>query len=154
MIEEIEIYVLSNKRELPIIESFFNSFMKERILQGDMFCIPEFECDKPEIVFYDDKGILDYLISNPTEDYGLYWKSLIKSNIYTAMIFFTEDKNIIFGLATINNAQEMLITLKNHLKSDIGYIAFAEVPPLSLEKFIERCKESEEYERKSNNMLK
>jgi len=138
--EETEIYVLNNKRKISEIKKFLLLFIKERTLQGDIFCIPEFNCDNSKIIFYDEESILQYLINHPTEEYGLYWKNNKISNISTAMIFFTKDKNMILGLSVIENIEETLKELKNLCKSKYSYIAFEEVPPLNKKEFIERCK--------------
>ena len=104
-----------------------------------MFCIPEFNCDNAKVIFYNEESILEYLINHPNEDYSLYWKSSKVSNIDMAMVFFTEDKNIIFGLVVIERAKEILEDLQSFSESNYGYITFEEVPPLNRKEFIKRC---------------
>jgi hypothetical protein len=71
--------------------------------------------------------LIDYLELNANMPHTIYWKNLDNSQIRFASCFFTDDNNLIVGLAcdTGKKAEdELLLKLMNYCGSTDGYIAY------------------------------
>lgn len=132
-------YVFVEKRDGSLIDLFLNEFLPERKEAADDYLVPEYS-DNPSHEFQSAPDLIEFLCDNKKETYAIYWNSKRDEDPSNAMVFFTEDGGMIFGLscdADGGNSKTYLQKMKNFLKSELGYIAFEEPPPGTKAEFLD-----------------
>src|ERR1051326_5575062 len=93
-----ELYALSANRSAAFVKQFLDKVVPSRERTCEEYPVPE-SSDQPKIVFRSDLELLGYLERHPNEPYGIYWNDATAGSSAQAMVFFTRDGMIIFGLA-------------------------------------------------------
>ena len=135
-------YVLSDNRTEKFIFEFLNHFIPERNEIANEYEYPQYE-DEAEFIFQNDYQIIKFLSQQTNAEYSLYWNNNLNEDLKGAMVFFTSDKKIIFGLfcTTLKSNTKIedkyLQKLKLFTKSKYGYITYEKIPEMDSSKFIE-----------------
>lgn len=125
-----EVYALATNRTAATANAFLDEFLPKRLSFSDEYLVPE-SSDEPTNVFTTTIALMDYLETNPTEAYGLYWNSASDpAPIRQAMLFYTTDCHLILGLATVpNEAGRILDRLVRFAGTGIGMLGSESRPP-------------------------
>lgn len=95
----IDIYALAPHRNLATIARFLELVAPERWPAAEEYPVPAFS-DSPTHFYVDVERVIDHLIADPTEPYAIYWRQLsAQSAVAHAMLFFTGDGHLIFGIS-------------------------------------------------------
>ena len=138
MIMTQELYALSNKRSAHTIRGFLDHFLPNRKSCCDDYPVPEFS-DVPQCVLTTESEILEYMECHPDETYGLYWDDAGKSYAQ-AMVFYTSDGNVIFGLAEDTaEPTKRLKDLADFVGATYSMLGSEERPPDTAHEFIALC---------------
>ena len=131
-----DVYVLCEDRSLVSFGKF-RAFLTDAEEASDEYVFPHF-ADTPEFITNDLSVLLERLYLEKTEDHAIYWRVNLDGGITSAMMFFTDDGYVIYGLTVAEeNAKNMLEILKKLFSSEIGGITFEQPPPLNSKEFIE-----------------
>lgn len=132
-----DVYVLCSDRSPVSFEKFRSAFLVDTEETSDEYSFPMF-ADNPQFITKELSFLLETLFQKKEKDYGIYWHVNFIEEITSAMMFFTDDGYVIYGLTVPeDNAENMLQILKKVFSSEIGGIAFEQPPPLSSKEFIE-----------------
>lgn len=137
---DYEMYVLCDSRTEETIYAFLNNCALNRRPLTDEYPIPE-NSDNPTDIIYSEQEIFKKLVKDNHEAYAFYWNCDFP--IKTAMLFFTEDGNLIVGLAVCepyvqSYYQQILLSVKG----SYGYVQNAQEespPPNCKSDFIKRA---------------
>lgn len=139
-------YFLVNSRNKEKALEFLNSFLSERQESASEYPIPIFS-NSAEIKHTNVFDLMSFLEKNSKEPYSLYWESKNEStSIKHAMLFYTNDEKLIYGVSIIGNSLEdenlnnIFSKIKIFLDSSFHCITFEEVPPENSTEFISFCK--------------
>lgn len=137
-------YVLTNNRTKKFVDEFLNTFIPNRKEQTNAYEIPQYSKETDEQFDSADKLIqhLELSINTP---YTIYWENLDNNEPHFANCFFTNDNNLIVGLACNANdktERELLLKLMEHCGSRDGYIAYEQPPPCNTDNFMEIVRRS------------
>lgn len=144
--EYADCYVLSNERNENFVFDFLNYFIPNRKETADEYCVPMYS-DKPEEKFKKDFEIIEYLCLNKNVENTLYWSNNTDSYLKGAMMFFTNDGHLIFGLychtrwPNTEIEDEFFSNLKEFCNSKVGYITYEDPSVLNSLEFIKIAKE-------------
>ncbi len=131
MPEYSDIYVISDKRDEKTVENFLNGFLPEREESADEYEVPQFSAS-PDIVYSKAEDLVRYCSSNQSAEYAVYWRAVNQRKPEHGMVFYLKDGHVIYGLSTDASddafAQKLLIKLKEHLGSELGYIGHEASP--------------------------
>jgi hypothetical protein len=132
-----DVYVLCEDRSPVSFNKFRSSFLRDAEEATYEYEFPRFAENK-EFITRDLSVILEKLYLEKKEDYAIYWRVSLYGSITAAMMFFTDDGYVIYGLTVAeDNAENMLEILKKLFSSEIGGITFEQPPPLNSREFIE-----------------
>lgn len=132
-----DVYVLCADRSSVSFDKFRSAFLTGSKESAGEYEFPHFAKTK-EFITKDLSVILEKLYFEKEEDYAIYWRVNLDGGITSAMMFFTDDGYVIYGLTVAeDNAENMLEKLKKLFFSEIGGIAFEQPPPLNSKEFIE-----------------
>ncbi|MCP4535961.1 MAG: hypothetical protein GY832_02345 [Chloroflexi bacterium] len=134
-------YVLVQARSIEHIESFLNHFLPEREIIIDNWIVPfGTPADSgTAIEIVDD--LITYCLENPNEYQSISWRSTKNIPPRLAEVYFTDDREMIFGLSSFQGEDEdnWLQKLEDFFGTDIGYIAYEKPPPTSGKEFRKIC---------------
>ena len=132
-----EIYALAANRNATTAIAFLDKFLPERQPAADDYPVPQF-ADAHTEVFTAPEDLISYLEANPTEGYGIYWDTSVKEGpIWQAMLFYTVDKYLIFGLATEpDESPKLLDELVLFAGTGIGMFGWEQPPPDTASEFV------------------
>ena len=134
---DYDIYVLCEDRSLNSFEKFRSHYLIHAKEETDEYIFP-YLSDNPEFITDDLIVLFEKLFSEKEEEYGVYWSISQDEIITTAMMFFTNDGYLIYGLSVHkDNAEKELDKLKNFFSSQIGKIVFEQPPQLNSKIFAE-----------------
>lgn len=121
-----------------------DSFAENRTNTAEDFPFPEY-VDEPDIIYTADTEVMTVLEKQPSESYSLYWDTTNESDIKNAMLFYTEDGELIAGFAVKDSDHEKWISkLAKVVNGAYGYVSFENVPPDTKDEFIELCNSSDQ----------
>jgi hypothetical protein len=130
-------YVLTNNRTKKFISDFLDTFIPNRKEQADVYEIPMYEKETIEEFDSADR-LIDYLELNVNIPHTIYWENLDNGQISFANCFFTNDDNLIIGLACDVDKKiegELLMKLMNYCGSTDGYITYERPAPHNSSEF-------------------
>lgn len=131
MPEYSDIYAISDRRDEKTVEKFLNCFLPEREESADEYEIPQFS-ESPDIVYTKAEDLIKYCSTNENTEHAIYWRALNQRKPEYGMVFYLKDGNVIYGLSTDASestfAEELLVRLKSHLGSSLGYIGHEASP--------------------------
>ncbi len=140
-----DIYVIQKSRSKAKGIDFLNSFLPLRKESADDYLIPQYS-DNPTEEFDNADDLMTYLESNPECSQSIYWRNTDENNPNKhGMIFYTEDRNMIFGISrsaditgnlNTNNEDECLDKMKSYFNTELGYIHYESPPVGTLNEFI------------------
>ena len=138
-----DIYVIKNSRSRQKGIDFLNHFIPNRKESADEYLIPQY-ADNPKYEFDNANDLMEYLEENPKIEQSIYWNNLDVGNLNRhAMIFYTSESNMIFGISRNNygventqNEEVCLAEMKQFLETDKGYITYECPPETELDEFI------------------
>ena len=131
-----DVYVLCADRSSVSFDKF-RAFLTDAEEAAAEYEFPHF-AEIKEFITKDVSVILEKLFLEKEEDYAIYWRVNLDEGITSAMMFFTDDGYIIYGLTVAENkAENMLGILKKIFSSEFGGITFEQPPPLNSKEFIE-----------------
>jgi hypothetical protein len=137
-----ELYALGDDRTARFARGFLERFLPERESLQAEFPVPENE-DEPRVTFQAEDEILAYLEATPGEPYGLYWGDRNPASSRQAMLFYTRDGKVIFGLAeAAEDAAERLRELSRFVGAQYALMGSEERPPETARESVERCRRS------------
>lgn len=147
MSQYIDSYYLIDHRAPDLVNEFINTYLPEREESSDDYPVPLYS-DFPSLVFKDVNELLSYLELNDDLEYSVYWRSTdANAVIKHCMVFYTNDKKMIFGISINGNNPEdpksiaVYKEVQLFLKSRYGCICVEEPPPHNSVEFLEFCKE-------------
>ena len=130
-------YVLTNNRTKKFVVDFLEAFIPNRKEQADVYEIPQY--GKETITeFNSADGLIGYLEINVNTPHTIYWENLDNGQVRFASCFFTDDNNLIIGLASDADEgieDELLKRLINYCKSTDGYITYEQPAPHNTSEF-------------------
>ena len=121
-----DVYVLSRERSAAAADQFLNMFAPDREHSAEDYVFPQY-ADQPVAVVKSAMEAIRYCEEHPAEEQGMYFRNLGAGPAH-AMLFFTSDGGLIFGLSVVEREDEWFTRLKEYAGSEVGYITF-EVPP-------------------------
>lgn len=133
-------YVLTNNRTKKFIDGFLNTFIPNRKEQADVYEVPMDGKETDEEFDSADK-LIHYLELNVNTPHTIYWRNLEDKEPRFANCFFTDDNNLIVGLACNADEKtenELLARLMSYCGTDIGYITYEQPAPHNSLEFIEK----------------
>jgi hypothetical protein len=136
-----EFYALGRDRSAITVLAFLNHFLPQRDPCADDYPVPE-GADVPTVILRNEPEILEYLAQHPSEPYGLYWNDAAAQSGAQAMVFYTRDAHVIFGLA--EDAAEparRLSELAAFVGATYSMIDSERRPPDTADAFMARCAE-------------
>lgn len=134
-----EIYALGENRTAFFAERFLDRFLPNRAPYADDFPVPE-SSDNPEVVHESVGDLLIYLEKHPQEPYGIYWNSKDPDSYDQAMLFYTRDGKVIFGLACEESeAEARARELKEFVGATYLLMSWEQRPPELSSDFIALC---------------
>lgn len=138
-----ELYVLGKDRSAQFAIAFLDRFLPQRKVFCEDYPVPE-SSDNPEIVFTSEFEILQYLEEHPNESYGLYWNDADAESFNQAMLFFTKDGKVIFGLAEDESSlASKFQQLINFVGSEYWLFGSEQRPPDTAAEFETLCRNSQ-----------
>ncbi len=135
-------YVLNDGRTEKFIFEFLNHFIPERKESASEYEFPQYE-DDSQFIFQNDHQIIEFLLQKTNVEYSLYWNNKRNEDLKGAMVFFTLDNKIIFGLfcntlkGDTKIEDEYFQKLKLFTQSNYGYISYEQIPEMDTNTFIE-----------------
>jgi hypothetical protein len=135
-----EIYVLAPERTRHWGGRFLSTFLPRRIPFAVDYPVPEY-ADSPTETFAKPDDLMGYLDTHPEEVYGIYWDSLDNDGpVRQAMLFYTSDRQMVFGLAVMQGDSERLFEELLHFSgTGIGFLGTEERPPDTAQEFVARA---------------
>ncbi len=135
-----ESYVACVRRDLEIAERFLDHFLPSRVEVALDYPFP-FLVDEPVVTFSDTGSLIERLLRDGEEDYSIYWDRVGAGEPRLAMLFFTKDRGMIAGLVAHSvDSMELLRELAGIVKGRFGLVTDEQIPPDTLEEFIQRCR--------------
>lgn len=139
-------YCLVKSRNKKLVIDFLNYFLPNRNASTEEVIIM---LDGKELIFCNQQEkLIRFLEEEQTIDVNLYWNNLdLNSSFNHAMVFYTNDGNMIFGISTSNNnpkskkCKEVYEKLKKFTNAQLGCITVEEVAPCNSLEFKKFCKE-------------
>ncbi|MDP6046388.1 MAG: hypothetical protein QGH94_02900 [Phycisphaerae bacterium] len=137
-----DVYVLAERSEHVLAE------FRRKHLSGFREAAEEYEfpqyAAEPDFVTEDLRRVIDVLLQHSDEHYAIYWNNSVDGDVRSAMVFFTNDGRLIFGLSVLAPAaQRTLAELLAEAGSQVGGVLFETPPPASAEEFIAACRTTE-----------
>jgi hypothetical protein len=139
-----DIYVAKETRSKKEALAFLNHFVPERVESADEYEFPQYTSITSR-KFENVVELMDHLEKNSNEEYNLYWRSIDQNNLNRhAMLFYTKDGAIIFGISrdadstgqlNTENEDSCLDELMQYFSTDIGYITYEQTPADSFAEF-------------------
>ena len=139
-------YFLTNTRSSEWIIPFLDTFLPNRVIAQVDFVLCDSERNE---VFYSDSAeeVINFLEKNPKIAYTIYWNNTDKASIYChAMLFYTDDGNIIVGISTPgryivgeDNPIRVYEDMKKYFGFQTGCITVEEAAPTNTTEFIDFC---------------
>lgn len=134
-----EYYALGTGRGAVAALRFLDHFLPSRVPAQYDYPVPEL-VDAPRLVLQTEREILDYLERHTAEPYALYWNDSRKTG-EQAMLFYTRDGNIIYGLADFAAVpSERLEELARFVGATFCLLGSEERPPDTTPEFIAICR--------------
>jgi len=144
MMSVVEVYVLCKSRSKELALAFLEKFIPSREACADEYPYPEFD-DEPKYVYDDVEKLLDTLESEEDESYSLYWNAVNNANIQSGMLSFTEDGQMIVGLAVDEvDVKKRFEELASLTGGEFGYISLESAPAENQAEFVQYCKDSDQ----------
>lgn len=132
-----DVYALCVDRSAVSFGKFRSAFLTHAEEAADEYEFPHL-ADSKEFITKDLPVILEKLYHEKEEDYAIYWRVYLDEGTTAAMMFFTDDGYIIYGLTVSEDiAETVLEKLKKLFSSEIGGKTFEQPPPLNSKEFIE-----------------
>jgi hypothetical protein len=143
----IEIYTLAPKRSLECAGSFLQRFLPNRKPASADYLVPEL-AGCPIHIFHDESGILGYLVDHETKGAGLYFNNISsESDVFQAMLPFTEDGGLILGPAVTRKAVPKYVALLKEFGGSQRFLVTEDGrPPETVSKFTAECESRAEWQ--------
>ncbi len=133
-----EFYALGNDRKASAVRAFLNHFLPNREPYCSDYPVPQYSGD-PQLVPRSEAEILDYMEHHPFEPYALYWNDS-GTSLTQAMIFYTRDGHVIFGLADDEPQHNLkLRELADFVGAEYSMLGWEQRPPDTSSEFIALC---------------
>jgi hypothetical protein len=129
-----DVYVLAPARTAEAVERFLRWFAPKRTPWTSEFSVPQF-ADEPATVFRTADELIAYCVAHPTEPHGIYWRCPKERDPAYAMVFFTPDAGLIFGLSVLNDAERWRAELMDETGSESAWVGFEDPPPDTVAEF-------------------
>jgi hypothetical protein len=144
-----DLYVLSPDRCAGTIDAFMARFGKGMEEAASDYAIPRF-ASTPFVVFGSAAEAISYLLAHGSEPYAIYYRpnTMMEHGIRNAMLYFTEDNKMIFGITVECGDRFQLTKLLQAIAETVhgtnGYLTVETPPPLSAPQFIEIARLADE----------
>ncbi|GAB5530468.1 MAG: hypothetical protein Roseis3KO_22450 [Roseivirga sp.] len=142
-----DIYIAVKTRSKQMGIDFLNHFLPQRAESTDEYEFPQYS-SKTEIEFDSIDDLMNYLETEESSGYNLYWRSTNESNPNKhGMLFYTKDEAMIFGISrdadsdgnlNTHNEDECLHLMKEYFRTDIGFITYEDTPTDTYKEFVEK----------------
>jgi hypothetical protein len=137
-----DIYVLAEARTEAAVAAFLEHFAPVREETADEYWIPK-NADVPQKIFHVASEVVSFCCTHPSEAQAVYWRRVGDGDPAYAMVFFTPDARLIFGLSVSEDSAECyLAELRRHARSEIGYITVENPPPETAAEFCQIADDS------------
>jgi hypothetical protein len=123
-------YVLVDSRSNELVQGFVAKFCPQCEETTDQYRVTCFT-HEPEIVFKTAGELMVYCERFKFCTNKIVWRPLNNGSLKQAMVVYTEDGEMIFGLAVDAGEKSedgYLDRMMEYLKSDVGYIAYDQPP--------------------------
>ena len=141
MPQYIDSYYLVSNRKPELIIQVLDIYLPKRLESAIDYPVPLYT-DKPEVVFDDVSKLLAYLAEDSLQEYTIYWRSIDPTSLVKHfMVFYTNDKKMIFGISirgndpTSSESLSIFNEVKKLLKAEVSCITVEEPPPCNSEEF-------------------
>lgn len=132
-----DIYVFQKSRSKQLVLDFLNHFIPFREESAVAYVVPQYAED-PIKEFKHAEDLMTFLEKHTHFGQSIYWRNTDANSLNLhAMVFYTEEGNMIFGISrTAEKAEEIedtnqfecLDEMKAFFNTDVGYIDY-ENPP-------------------------
>ena len=137
---QYEVYVDCAARTVEMAKRFLDRFLPSRSQTSEDYVYPELS-DDSKCIFSNVDELIEKLVAEPSEGYGIYWDREGDGDPFQAMLFFTEDGGLIAGLATKSpNTADVLQSLSEAVGGRFGVAVHEEPPPDLMSEFIQKCR--------------
>lgn len=137
-----EIYALGANRSAGFALAFLEHFSPNRKPACDEYSVPE-HYDYPKAIFKTEVEVLAYLEAHSNETYALYWNDRGSNDYEQAMLFYTSDGMVIFGLACEKSKSDMRMQeLRNFIGAEWAMKGWEQRPPSTSTEFIALCRKA------------
>jgi hypothetical protein len=135
-----DIYVLAGARNSTVIKRFLERFAAGAIQARFEYEIPQY-CDTPSMIFSKADEVMEYLCEHSIESQSIYYRlANHPDKIKNAMVFFTNDGHIIFGLSVYlsdaSESEKYLKAMAVTVDARYGYFIQETPPPPTAVEFI------------------
>lgn len=134
-----ELYALGEDRSAEAVLRFLDHFLPEREAIADEFTVPEFS-DNPIEEFRTDRELIEYMGTHTSESYAVYWNDRVLGSFKQAMVFYTTDGKVIYGLAVENAGEDDLQELTEFVRARYSRMGDEQRPPDVSTDFIAQCR--------------
>ena len=132
-----DVYVLARDRTAATAQRFLSAFAPHREQSAVDYCFPQYS-ERPSTILTSADDAIRRCESHPFESQSLYFRNL-GSGAKHAMLFFTADGGLVLGLSVEVEPDEMFLKLREHARSETGYIDFEAPAPNTVVEFREIC---------------
>lgn len=134
-------YFLIPSRKKETLKKILSYFLPKRESSTDENIVED------SITFSSVDSLMVYLEQKDDLEYSLYWSNLdLQSDIRHAMVFYTSDKKMIFGVSIPAKEPDdervvsLFFEIQSLLNSDLSCITVEEAPPTTTSEFEVFCK--------------
>lgn len=141
-----DIYVIKKTRSKKLADDFLNHFLPNRKESADEYLIPE-HSDNPTHEFDNADELMSFLEKNENYPNRIYWRNTDEKNLNKhGMIFYNEDRTMIFGISrnadmsgnlNTENEDQCLNEMKKYFDTNLGYVHYENPPADSYKEFVE-----------------
>jgi hypothetical protein len=136
----LDIYVLAADRSRAVVDRFRARWLAGFEPSAEEYEFPQY-ATRPVAVYASPCDVIDRLLVEHTEPYGLYWHRPGGGADGTAMLFFTADGGLVAGVtAGEDDARKALVELADTVGSRDGYVSVGTPPPDTTGEFIAQAR--------------
>jgi hypothetical protein len=136
-----DLYALAPQRTADAVAVFLAQFVPQRVESADEYEVPQF-ADEPKLRCNSADELIAYCVEHEHEQHVIYWRSLGSGDPFHAIVAFTSDGGLIFGLSVVNDTDHWLEALSTAVGSSVCIRLEEQPPPISTAEFWEFWKRS------------
>lgn len=133
----LDVYVLAPARNRETLDKFLEKYVRGFKAAADEYEFPQY-AKEPSFVTKDLDTLFDALFKGPEQPHAVYWTPEESEDMVAAMVFFTKDGEMIFGLTVLEErAEHYLAQLNADFGTDESLVLYEQPPPDTAREFKE-----------------